>query len=323
MRHSFGLLIILIILAHGFSKAQPATGVQKLAAFAKQKTMLQQSPYKNLQWRLVGPDNRSGRSTDVAGVIGNPNIIYAAFATGGLWKTEDAGNSWKPLFDKEATQSIGNITLAPSNPNILYVGTGEANIFRASLPGIGIYKSVNAGKSFQRMGLQNTRTIARIAVHPADPNKVYVAAGGNEWTYNKDRGVYFTNDGGKTWKNILYVDEKTGCIDLVMDPSDPNILYASMWNRIRRRWSDPIPEDGDHIYKTVDGGKTWKIIDKGLPDTKFTGRIGLAVSHSNPNVIYAFVDDHTKKRDPRPGETDSYERQVQKIVIGASIYRSN
>ena len=317
------LFLALLFIPASYSFAQPTTGAQKLSAFAKQKQLLQQSPYRKLLWRLAGPNNRSGRSTDVAGITGNPNIIYAAFATGGLWKTTDAGITWKPLFDKEATQSIGNIALAPSNPDILYVGTGEANIFRASLPGIGIYKSVNGGKTFKHIGLENTGTIARIIVHPKNPNIVYVAASGNEWTYNKDRGVYFTSDGGKTWKNILYVDEKTGCIDLVMDPNDPNILYASMWNRIRRRWSDPVPEDGDYIYKTTDGGKTWKIIDKGLPDTKFTGRIGLAVSHSDPNVLYAFVDDHTKKRDPHPGETDSYERQVQKVVIGGAIYRSN
>ena len=303
------------------AKAQ-TTGAEKLEAFKKQQQLLQQSPYKNLQWRLAGPDNKSGRSTDVAGITGNPNIIYAAFATGGLWKTEDGGESWKSLFDKEATQSIGNIALAPSNNNILYVGTGEANIFRASLPGMGMYKTTDAGKTFSHIGLENTGTIARVVVHPKNPDHVYVAASGNEWTYNKDRGVYQTMDGGKTWKNILFIDDKTGCIDLVMDPADPNILYASMWNRIRRRWSDPMPEDGDHVYKTTDAGKTLKIIDKGLPDTKATGRIGLAISHSNPNVLYAFVDDHNKKRDPKPGETDSYERQVQKVVIGGAIYRS-
>lgn len=302
--------------------AQVTTGAQKLAAFRKQQQLLQQSPYKNLQWRLAGPDNRSGRCTDVAGVTGNPDIIYAAFATGGLWKTTDGGYNWQPLFDKEATLSIGNIAIAPSDNNILYVGTGEANIFRASLPGLGMYKSTDAGKTFQHTGLENTGTIARVVVHPTNANTVYVAASGNEWTYNKDRGVYMTSDGGKTWKKILYVDEKTGCIDLVMDPADPNTLYASMWNRIRRRWSDPVPEDGDHLYKTTDGGKTWKIIDKGLPDTKMTGRIGLAVSNSNPNILYAFVDDHSKKRDPKPGETDSYERQVQKVVIGGAVYRS-
>jgi photosystem II stability/assembly factor-like uncharacterized protein len=305
------------------SMAQVTTGAQKLAAFKKQQQLLQQSPYKNLQWRLTGPDNKSGRSTDVVGVTGNPNIIYAAFATGGVWKTEDGGNNWTSLFDKEATLSIGNIAMAPSDKNILYVGTGEANIFRASLPGVGMYKSMDAGKTFQHIGLENTGTIARVLVHPANPSIVYAAASGNEWSYNKDRGVYMTTDGGKTWTNILYVNDHTGCIDLVMDPADSKILYASMWNRIRRRWSDPVPEDGDHIYKTTDGGKTWKIISNGLPDTKLTGRIGLAVSHSNPDVLYAFVDDHTEKRDPRPGETDSYERQVQKVVIGGAVYRSN
>jgi len=323
MKRLAALLIVLFLLLIFYVDAQVTTGSQKLAAFAKQKGMLQSSPYKNLRWRLVGPDNRSGRCTDVAGVTGDPNVIYAAFATGGLWKSEDGGNEWKPIFDQQGTQSMGNIAIAPSNPSILYVGTGEANIFRASLPGIGIYKSLDGGKNFKHIGLENTGTIARVVVHPKNPNIVYVAASGNEWSYNKDRGVYFTNDGGKEWKNILYVNEKTGCIDLVMDPSDPNTVYASMWNRIRRRWSDPVPEDGDHIYKTVDGGKTWKVIDKGLPDTKFTGRIGLAVSQSNPNVVYAFVDDHEKKRDPKDGETDSYERHVQKVVIGGAIYRSN
>lgn len=315
------ILLVFPVMASA-QNPKPTTGAQKLAAFTKQKQLLAQSPYKNLQWRLIGPDNRSGRSTDVEGITGNPNIMYAAFATGGLWKTEDAGNTWSPLFDKEATQSIGDIALAPSDKNILYVGTGEANIFRASLPGIGMYKSADAGKTFKHIGLENTGTIARIVVHPTNPDIVYVAAGGNEWTYNKDRGVFQTIDGGKTWKKILYKDDKAGCIDLVMDPSDPNTLYASLWNRIRRRWSDPVPEDGDNIYKTTDGGKTWKIINRGLPDTKMTGRIGIAVAQSNPRLLYAFVDDHNKKRDPRPDEFDSYERKVQKVVIGAAIYKS-
>ncbi len=299
------------------------TGSQKISAFKHQQVLLNQSPYKNLSWRLIGPNNKSGRSTDLAGITGNPNILYAAFATGGFWKTIDGGSTWKSLFDKEATQSIGNFALAPSNPDIIYIGTGEANIFRASLPGIGMYKSIDAGKNFKHIGLENSGTIARVVVHPKNSNIVYVAASGNEWTYNKDRGVYMTTDGGKIWKNILFENEQSGCNDLVMDPSDPNILYASMWNRIRKRYSDPVPEDGDYIYKTIDGGKTWNKIVAGLPDTKMTGRIGLAVSHSNPNILYAFVDDHNIKREPNPGETDSYERKVQKVVIGGAIYRSS
>jgi len=317
------LALLLLPISLFAQKNTPTNGAEKLAAFEKQKQMMQSSPYKNLQWRLVGPDIRSGRSTDVEGITGDPNIIYAAFATGGLWKTEDAGNTWEPIFDKEATQSIGDIALAPSDKNILYVGTGEANIFRASLPGIGMYRSNDAGKTFMHIGLENSGTIARIIVHPKDPNIVYVAASGLEWTSNKDRGLYQTTDGGKTWKNILFEGEKSGCIDLVIDPTDPNTLYASFWSRTRRRWSDPMPEDGDYVYKTTDGGKTWKKIVNGLPDTKNTGRIGIAISQSNPNVLYAFVDDHNKKRDPRPNETDSYERKVQKVVIGGAIYRSN
>ncbi|MDP9229088.1 MAG: hypothetical protein M3O67_00280, partial [Bacteroidota bacterium] len=142
MRKYFFVSTALFLFLFNFAQQNATTGSQKLAAFSKQKQMLQQSPYKNLQWRLIGPNNRSGRSTDVAGITGNSNIMYAAFATGGLWKTTDGGNTWLPLFDKEATQSIGNIALAPSNPDIVYVGTGEANVFRASLPGIGMYESV-------------------------------------------------------------------------------------------------------------------------------------------------------------------------------------
>ncbi|MFM9908752.1 MAG: VPS10 domain-containing protein [Chitinophagaceae bacterium] len=326
MRRLFVLtkfLVLSIILSNCLLTNAQTTGIQKMAAYKQQMQLLEKSPYKNLTWRLTGPNNTSGRSTDVVGVTGNSNIIYAAFATGGLWKTEDGGVHWKSLFDKEATLSIGNIAMAPSDQNTLYVGTGEANIFRASLPGIGIYKTTDGGKSFKHIGLENTGTISRILIHPTDANIVYVAASGNEWTYNKDRGVYMTRDGGKTWKLILGENEKIGCIDLVMDPTDPSTIYASMWNRIRKRWSDPVPEDGDHIYKTTDGGKSWKIINNGLPDTKLTGRIGLAISQSNPSVLYAFVDDHNKKRDPRPGETDSYERKVQKVVIGGAVYRSN
>jgi hypothetical protein len=144
-------IISLVLLLSTIEAGSQTTGPQKMAAFKKQQAMLQQSPYRNLEWRLAGPDNRSGRSTDVAGITGDTNTIYAAFATGGLWKTEDAGKNWTPIFDKEATQSIGNIALAPSDKNVLYVGTGEANIFRASLPGTGMYRSIDAGKSFQHI----------------------------------------------------------------------------------------------------------------------------------------------------------------------------
>ncbi len=290
--------------------------------FEKQQQLIASSKYKSLEWRSIGPDFKSGRATDICGITNNYNVIYAAFASGGLWKTEDGGNNWKSLFDQQATLSIGTLAVYEKDPNIIYIGTGEANILRASLPGTGIYKSIDGGKTIQNIGLVKSGTIARIIIDPNNVNHVYVAVSGNEWNANEERGVYETKDGGKNWKRILFESKDSGCIDLVIDPNDSNILYASMWNRIRKRWSDPTPKDGDHIYKTVDGGKTWKIINKGLPLTSKTGRIGLAVSNSNPNVVYAFVDDHNKKRDPKDGETDSYERKVQKVVIGGAVYKS-
>lgn len=327
MKQLYSLVYVLLFTSFVFAQEvvnnkRASSGKERVKAFQAHEKLLASSPYKNITWRLVGPDTRSGRSTDVWGIAGKPNIMYAAFATGGFWKTEDAGSSWIPLFDKQGTQSIGNFALAPSNPDIIYLGTGEANIFRASLAGMGVYKSTDGGKSWQHLGLENTGTIARIVIHPKNPDIVYVAASGNEWSYNSERGVYQSTNGGKSWKKILYVDEKTGCIDLVIDPSDANTLYASMWNRIRKRWSDPVPEDGDYIYKSTDGGKTWRIINKGLPDTKYTGRVGLAVAQSNPNVVYAFIDNHLDKRKPKEGETDSYERPVEKIVIGAEVWKS-
>jgi len=240
---------------HSVAQVKDGMGAARKEAFVKHTALMATSPYKNLHWKNVGPDNLSGRCTEVQGIPGNRNVIYASFATGGFWKTEDGGETWKPLTDMLGTQSIGCFALAPSNNNIIYLGTGEANIFRASLPGMGAYKSVDGGKTWNAIGLTNTSTIARLIVHPTDANTVYAAAGGNEWSYNNDRGLYKTTDGGKTWNRILGNDEKTGAIDVVMDPSDPNTLIVSTWNRIRRRWSDPIPEDGDHVYKTTDGGK--------------------------------------------------------------------
>ena len=330
MNLKFYVLILLALIKIHSTTAQEvinnnmaSDGAQKMAAFRAQQKALKSSTYKNLTWRLVGSDNRSGRCTEVCGIAGNPDLMFASFATGGFWKTENKGNTWLPLFDEQGTQAIGSFALAPSDPNIIYLGTGEANILRASLAGMGVYKSIDGGKSWQHIGLENTGTVARIIVHPKNPNIVYVAASGNEWSYNAERGVFQSTDGGKTWKKLLYINEKIGCIDLVIDPTDANTLYASMWNRVRKRWSDPAPEDEDHIYKTTDGGKTWRIINKGLPETKNTGRIGLAIAASKPNVLYAFVDNHLEKRKPKEGEMDSYERQIEKIVIGAEIWRSD
>ena len=301
---------------------RPSSGADRQKAFQQQKALAAKSPYKSLQWRNVGPDNISGRVSEVLGVPGNKNIIWASFATGGFWKTEDAGKSWKPLFDNEGTLSVGSFDVAKSNPNIIYLGSGEANIFRASLPGMGVYKSEDGGKSWKHIGLENTSTISRVIIHPSNPNHVYVAASGNEWSNNKERGLYETTDGGKTWKRLIN-DDPNGVIDLVMHPTDPKTMYASTWNRIRLRWSDPTPQDGDFIWKTTDGGKTWSKLTNGLPQTKFTGRVGIALSRSNPNILYAYIDNHTPKREPKAGELDPYGRPIQVIPFGVQVWRSD
>jgi photosystem II stability/assembly factor-like uncharacterized protein len=301
---------------------RPSTGADRQKAFQQQKALAAKSPYKSIQWRNVGPDNISGRVSEVLGVPGNKNIIWASFATGGFWKTEDAGKSWKPLFDNEGTLSVGSFDVSKSNPNIIYLGSGEANIFRASLPGMGVYKSEDGGKSWKHIGLENTSTISRVIIHPSNPNHVYVAASGNEWSNSKERGLYETTDGGKSWKRLIN-DDPNGVIDLVMHPTDPKTMYASTWNRIRLRWSDPTPQDGDFIWKTTDGGKTWNKLTNGLPQTKFTGRVGIALSRSNPNILYVYVDNHTPKREPKAGELDPYGRPIQVIPFGVQVWRSD
>lgn len=280
----------------------------------------------DLKWQFLGPKNRSGRCVDVE-VVENVNgsfTIYSAAASGGVWRSVNEGITWEPIFfDQGPAMSIGDIAVAPSDHNTIWIGTGEANIFRSSMAGNGIYKSVDGGETWQHMGLDNTNTIARIVIHPTNPDIVYVAASGHEYTFNEERGVYKTTDGGKTWENILYVEEKTGAIDLAMDPDDNETLYSSTWQRIRKKWNDPRNEsdyDGSGIYKTVDGGKNWKAINNGLPEPKFIGRTGIDIAKSNTNVIYAYVDNYEIAESD--GETDSYGREVKKKIKGATVYRS-
>ena len=297
--------------------------------FSQHEEMKKNTPFKDLKWQHIGPKNVSGRCTDIEVVTpkGKSYTIYVATASGGVWKTENEGTTWEPIFDQEASTSIGDITIAPSNNDIVWIGTGEANIFRSSMAGSGVYKSTDEGKTWQHMGLTGTLTIPRIVIHPKNPDVVYVAASGHEWTNNKERGVYKTVDGGKNWEKILYVDEETGANDLVMDPSDSNTLYASTWQRMRKKWNDPRNEPdykGSGIYKTTDGGKTWKPINKGLPQPKFRGRIGIDLCLSKPNVIYAFVDSYEIGREPTEEErANTYGLPSSGVIKGATLYRSD
>ncbi len=297
--------------------------------FSQHEEMKKNTPFKDLKWQHIGPKNVSGRCTDIAVVTpkGNNYTIYVATASGGVWKTENEGTTWEPIFDQEASTSIGDITIVPSNNDIVWIGTGEPNIFRSSMAGSGVYKSTDGGKTWQHMGLTGTHTIPRIVIHPKNPDVVYVAASGHEWTNNKERGVYKTVDGGKNWEKILYVDEETGANDLVMDSSDSNTLYASTWQRMRKKGNDPRNEPdykGSGIYKTTDGGKTWKPINKGLPEAKFRGRIGIDLCLSKPNVIYAFVDSYEIGREPTEEEkANTYGLPSSGIIKGATLYRSD
>lgn len=303
-------------------------GITRLERFAQYRIMADTSAFRDVKWQFLGPVNISGRCTDVAVVApkGDNYTVYVASASGGVWKSVNEGTSWEAVFDREATASIGDIALDPENAETVWVGTGEANIFRSSMAGAGIYKSTDGGATWKQMGLKNTYTIARIVVDPENSDVVYVASPGHEWTDSPDRGVYKTTDGGKTWKKILYVDSRTGAIDLVIDPTDPNILYAATWQRIRLKWNDPRNEPGytgSGIWKTIDGGAHWTRANNGLPEAKYRGRIGIDLCRSKPSVIYAFLDDYEVARDEEYGETDPYGRPRGKVIKGATVYRSD
>ena len=321
-----GFLLIggLALFAGEQKKIENTDPAQRLAWYSQHQEMKESSAFKDLSWRYLGPDIISGRCTDIAVPKGSKHTIYVGAATGGVWKTDNSGITWEPIMDEAPSMSVGDITIAPSDSDIVWVGLGEANIFRASVAGTGVYKSVDAGKTWQHMGLADTHTIGRIIIHPKNPDIVYVASPGHEWTHNEMRGVFKTSNGGKTWDKVFYLNDYTGAVDLVMDPSETDTLYTSMWNRTRQRWSDPKPGPGDGIFKTIDGGKTWKQKTNGLPPLEKTGRIGLDIAQSSPNVLYAFVDNHNPGREVEEGERDAYGRtKTGRVIKGAEVYRTD
>src|ERR1700722_7917959 len=252
-----------------------------------------------LEWRGIGPAATGGRIADLAVVKspGQADIIYVATTTGGVFKSVNAGISFAPIFDHAgAMMSTGAIAVGPSNPTIVWVGTGEADNRQSSSWGDGVYKSLDSGATWQKMGLADTRHIGKIVINPSDPNIVYVAAVGHLWGSNAERGVFKTTDGGKTWKKVLYKDENTGAIDLVMDPKNPDVLYAAMYQHQRKGWGYNGGGPGSGIYRTMDGGVSWTELKNGLP-VGDKGRIGLATFAGDNRVIYAIVE-----ADPGGGE---------------------
>ncbi|MDH3271659.1 MAG: hypothetical protein OEN56_10020 [Gemmatimonadota bacterium] len=241
-----------------------------------------------LEWREIGPTIMGGRISDLAVVESDPTVFYVGTATGGVWKTVNSGITFEPIFDDEVTASIGDVTVAPSNPNVVWVGTGEPQNRQSSPWGNGVYRSTDAGRSWRHLGLENTHHISRIQVHPTDPDVAYVAAVGHLWGPNQERGVYKTGDGGRSWEQVLFVDQVTGAIDLVMDPNDPQTLFAGMYQRMRKPWGFNGGGPGSGIYRTTDGGATWIELTEGLPPGD-KGRIGLDVYRRDGNLVCALV----------------------------------
>ncbi len=282
---------------------------------------------KNFLYRSVGPTRQGGRISDFAVSTKDPYTFYVAAATGGLWKTTNNGTTFEPIFDHENVASIGDIAVAPSNPNIVWVGTGEANLRNCTYWGDGVYKSIDGGKTWVNMGLKESHHIGRIVMHPENPDIVYVAAQGHLYSENPERGLYMTKDGGETWENVLNVivdGRHIGVTDVVMDSMNPDILYAATYDRMRRPWTFRTAGPGSGIYKTTDSGKTWIKLENGLPKGML-GRIGLDIYPKNPNIIYATIDNANS-----PGVADKMryqellEGKPPKVpTIGHEIYRTN
>lgn len=246
---------------------------------------------QDLKPRNIGPGGMSGRVTAIDAVNTNPDIMYVGTASGGIWKSISGGIKWEPIFDKELTASIGALAIQQSNPSVIWAGTGEGNPRNSLNGGFGVYKSLDGGKSWKSMGLEKTRHIHRIKIDPTDPNTVYVGAIGSPWGEHAERGVFKTTNGGETWEKILFVNNKTGVADMVMDPTNPNKLFVAMWEHKRDPWFFKSGGSGSGMYMTHDGGKNWKKLtdEDGLPKGDL-GRIGIAIAPGKPNVVYAMVE---------------------------------
>ncbi len=249
---------------------------------------------KNLKFRSIGPATMGGRVDDLAVVESDPNIFYVGAAAGGIFKTVNGGATWQAIFENQPNPSIGDLALAPSNPSILYVGTGEANNRQSSSWGDGVYKSMDGGATFTHMGLKETHHIGRIVVHPTDPNIVYVAALGDLWGPNKERGVYKSTDGGATWQLTLFINENTGVSDIAIDSQSPNILYAAAYEHRRTVFGYNGGGPGSGLYRSTDGGSHWTKLTGGLPTTGDVGRCALDIYRKNTNIVYAEVEHGTR-----------------------------
>jgi photosystem II stability/assembly factor-like uncharacterized protein len=279
---------------------QPTSVEQRMASWDQHVAMKEASPFSNRVWRHVGPSFQGGRIETVASPIDDPYTLYVGVGAGNLWKTENNGTTWKPIFEQESTFAVGCVAVSQSDPDILYVGTGEPHLSGTSYTGTGVFKSEDAGDTWVNLGLHGTQQIAKVVIDPRNAQTVYVAALGQMKGPNPQRGVFKTTDGGKTWQRSLFVNDRMGAIDMVMDPSDARTLYVSFWDRGKK-------DSG--IYKTTDGAQTWKKLAGGLPSDKPIGRVAIDISASDPNVLYTLMVDHSPEGSGRKG-------------VGGLVYRS-
>jgi photosystem II stability/assembly factor-like uncharacterized protein len=286
--HHFALAMVAVVSA---VQAQGPTSVEmRMQSWKQHVSLAKASPFKMVVWRSVGPRMQGGRLESIACPKGKTTVMYVGAGSGNLWKSVNNGTTWKPIFDDESTFAIGDVAVAPSDANVVWLGTGERLMARSSYAGTGVFKSTDAGKTWQNMGLRDSHHIGRVVIHPTNANIVYVAVIGHLYSGNEERGLFRTSDGGQTWKKVLYVDEKTGVIDVAMDPKDTNTLYATTWHHDRRAWGHIAYGKTSAIHKTTDGGKSWTRLAGGFPNGDDVGRIGIDVAATDSNVVYAIVD---------------------------------
>ena len=286
----FGWFFQFAFLSIPATAGSPSSVAERQASWRQHQQMEKESVFRELKWRSVGPRFQGGRIETIAVDPRNSSVIYVGAGAGNLWKTVNNGTTWKPIFEQESTFAMGEVAVSPSNPDILWVGTGERLMARSSYAGTGIFKSTDGGETWRNMGLADSHHIARVIVDPKDPNIVYVAVIGHLFTQNEERGVFKTTDGGKIWSKVHYIDDRTGAIDLVMHPNDSQVLYATTWEHDRTSWGHVAHGKGCGLYKTTDAGKTWRQLTNGLPVGDQVGRLGVDVSRSNPDVVYAIAD---------------------------------
>lgn len=299
------LLVALQFFVYGLwsqTNPLPSKTAERLDGYSKKIVLQENSLLNNIHFRSIGPSVMSGRISDLAVNVDNPNEFYLAYASGGLWKTENHGLSFTPVFDYEAVMTIGAIAVDWKHGETIWVGTGEVNSSRSSYAGNGVYKSNDTGKTWKYLGLPETHHIGRIIIHPDKLETVWVAALGYLYSSNPERGIYKTEDGGETWKKTLFVNDSTGAVDLVIDPKNPDVLYAAMWQRERKAWNFKGNGKGSGIYKSTDGGNSWQKISgtkSGFPDGEYIGRIGLSVSPQNSQIIYALLDNQSPRKEEK------------------------